>query len=105
VPHLNLLLFERLLWRLVIFTDGYNSGILKSLADDLVGQVLYIGEALTILCLIFTRDETASHGVATQLIGMMIKSILRELLLCIQKLIGRQNSIRVPIINPGLLPL
>jgi hypothetical protein len=57
------------------------------------------------LCLIFTRDETASHGVATQLIGMMIKSILRELLLCIQKLIGRQNSIRVPIINPGLLPL
>ena len=76
MPHLNLLLFERLLWRLVIFTDGYDSGILKSLADDLVGQVLYIGEALTILCLIFTRDETASHGVATQLIGMMIKSIL-----------------------------
>lgn len=77
VPHLNLLLFDlRLLWRPLKFTDGCNSRILKSFTDNLVGQVLYIGEALAILGLIFTRDETASHGVVTHPIIMVIKSIL-----------------------------
>ena len=37
VPHLNMLLFNlRLVWRLVIFTNGCDSRILESLANNLV---------------------------------------------------------------------
>lgn len=104
VPHLDLVLFNLFIGLAVISYRRY-SRILKGFANDFVWQVLNVGKTLTILCLIFPRNKAASHGIAIHLIGVMIQGILGQLLLCIQELILRQESIWASILNPGLLSL